>query len=262
MRVLGYGPGGFEVTQNWRMAPLGDACLIVEFGQRVDAAINARVHDFAAHLLAGLQSGALPGIVDVVPAFTTVALHYRPEAFASEHSSESPYETLRQRIEALLTQGIPRQQGTQRTVEIPVCYGGAHGPDLEEVAHVCGITPQQLIDRHIASAHRVYMLGFVPGLAYIGGLDTRLAVPRRSTPRTQVPAGSVAIARDQTCIYPLASPGGWNLIGRTPLRLFDADQSSPCLLQPGDAVRFVPISAEALDEALDEAFDKAGGGHP
>ncbi|MBS0466942.1 MAG: 5-oxoprolinase subunit PxpB [Proteobacteria bacterium] len=226
-----------SMAANWTIAPVGDRCLIVEFGQSIAPAINETVRNFAAQML----DAPVPGIVDVVPAFTTVALHYRPECFT--------YEVLRQRIENLLACGIRQRQGQTRTVEIPVCYGGEYGIDLNEVAAACGMTPTQVIEHHLASAHQVYMLGFVPGLAYIGGLDAKLTVPRRSTPRTSVPAGSIAIASDQTCIYPLESPGGWNLIGRTRLRLFDASLESPCLLQPGDRVRFVPISPEAFGGA-------------
>ena len=135
------------------------------------------------------------------------------------------------------------QRATVRVVEVPVCYGGDFGPDLAEVAVACDLTPDDVIARHAPSPHVVHMLGFAPGFPYMGGLDARLTVPRRATPRTAVPAGSVAIARDQSAIYPFEAPGGWNLIGRTPLRLFRPTTQPPCLLEPGDEVRFVPISS-------------------
>ena len=228
---------------SWRIAPVGDRSLVVEFGQTVEPAINATVRNFARELL----DEPIAGIVDVVPAFTTVAVHYRPEFFID--GSGSPYDVLRRRLDALLARGIRHHDEDARTVDIPVCYGGEFGPDLEEVAAACGLRAEEVIERHIASQHVVYMLGFAPGFPYIGGLDPSLAVPRRGTPRTRIPAGSVAIASDQTSIYSLETPGGWNLIGRTPLKLFDATAESPCLLRPGDRIRFVPASADIFGNA-------------
>ena len=225
----------------WRIAPLGDRCLVVEFGHRVDPEIACTVRSFAAHLLGNPPEGVL----DVVPTFTTVAVHYRPQAFTGP---ELPHVELRRQLEALLAHGVAGERVTARVVEVPVCYGGEFGPDLDEVAAACRLSPQEVIGLHGASPHVVYMLGFAPGFPYIGGLDERLAVPRRSTPRTAIPAGSVAIARDQSVIYPLETPGGWNLIGRTPLPLFDASAEPPCLLQPGDEVRFVPVSLEQFQD--------------
>lgn len=225
----------------WRIEPLGDRCLIVEFGTRVDPEIGRTVRAFAARLL----DEPLDGVLDVVPAFTTVALHYRPEAFAG---AELPHVQLRRRLEAMLARGVVTQSVAARVVEVPVCYGGEFGPDLDAVAAACALTPDEVIRLHGASPHVVYMLGFAPGFPYIGGLDAQLAVPRRATPRTAIPAGSVAIARDQSVVYPLQTPGGWNVIGRTPLRLFDPDSEPPCLLQPGDDVRFVPVSPERFGE--------------
>jgi inhibitor of KinA len=221
----------------WHIAPLGDRALVIEFGQRVDRDISARARAFAEQLL----RVSLPGVTDVVPAFTTVALHYRPESFAG---GEGPYQQLRKQVEAILARGIASERTATRLVDVPVCYGGEFGADLEEVARVCKLTPDEVIALHAASPHVVYMLGFAPGFPYLGGLDPRLGVPRRATPRTTVPLGSVAIARDQSVIYPVETPGGWNLIGRTPLRLFRPESEPPCLLQPGDEVRFVPISLE------------------
>jgi inhibitor of KinA len=225
----------------WQIRPLGDRCLIVEFGQRVAPEINAAARAFAEHLLAH----SIPGVVDVVPAFTTVAIHYRPEAFAG---AASPYRHLSDRVESMLAAGVGGTPAAGRLVEVPVCYGGDFGADLPEVAAACGMTTEEAIALHGLSPHVVYMLGFSPGFPYLGGLDPRLALPRRTTPRTRVPVGSVAIAREQTAIYSVEMPGGWNLIGRTPLRLFDVEADPPCLLQPGDRVRFVSISSQQFDE--------------
>ena len=224
----------------WRIEAIGDCCLIVEFGQRIDPEINQTALAFADFLLAH----PIAGVTDVVPAFTTVALHYRPEAFADALSGELPFRKLCRQVESILAQDIASAQRATRVVEVPICYGGEFGPDLPEIAAACALTVEQVIALHCASPHVVYMLGFAPGFPYIGGLDQRLAMPRRSTPRESVPAGSVAIARDQTAIYSIATPGGWNLVGRTPLKLFDPLADPPCLLQPGDELRFVPITPQ------------------
>jgi KipI family sensor histidine kinase inhibitor len=147
----------------------------------------------------------------------------------------------------LLLKGVERAAGARadvslRTVEVPVCYELAFAPDLEEVARRTGLDPAQVVELHATTPHRVLMIGFAPGHPYIGGLDPRLAVPRRASPRQRVEAGSVAIANAQTSIYPFATPGGWNVIGRTPLALFDPMREPASLLEPGDAVAFVPIS--------------------
>ncbi len=231
----------------WKIEPMGDRCLMVEFGQRVDPQINRTVHAFAGQLLAE----PIDGVTDVVPAFTTVAVHYRPEALAEPGGRELPHRRLTRILEAMLARGVASRSGEQRTVEIPVCYGGEFGPDLDEVAARCALAPEQVIELHCASAHVVYMLGFAPGFPYMGGLDPKLAMPRRSTPRVRIPAGTIAIAREQSAVYTFETPGGWNLIGRTPLALFTPRSDPPTLLQPGDRVRFVPISREAFDAAVE-----------
>jgi KipI family sensor histidine kinase inhibitor len=154
----------------------------------------------------------------------------------------------------VLTAGVEASEEAGRVVRVPVCYGGEHGPDLEEVAIACGLTTDQVVLAHVASDHVVFMLGFSPGFPYIGGLDPALSMPRRATPRTSIPAGTVAIARDQTAIYTFETPGGWNLIGRTPMKLFDPLAEPPCRLQAGDQIRFVPMPPDEF-----EAYDRSGG---
>jgi inhibitor of KinA len=227
---------------DWCLQPMGDRSLIIAFEPRIDPEINERVRAVADYLVAH----PIDGLVDVVPAFTTVALHYRPKALTDD-SAQSPYRRFCAAVEEVLARDIPRSANRRRVVDVSVCYGGSLGPDLDEVAAACCLTPQQVIELHAASPHRVYMLGFAPGFPYLGGLDVRLQVPRRATPRTKVPAGSVAIARDQSSIYSLETPGGWNVIGRTPMRLFTPETEPPCLLAAGDEVRFVPITREQYD---------------
>lgn len=226
----------------WRIVALGDRCLVVEFEHRVDAAINRKARALATALL----GRPLPGVVDVVPAFCTVAVFYRPEQFLPR---PSPFQQLRLQIESVLAGGLEALPEQAREVRVPVCYGGEHGPDLEEVAAACGMTPDEVVRTHVASDHVVFMLGFSPGFPYIGGLDPNLSVPRRATPRTRIPAGTVAIARDQTAIYSFETPGGWNLIGRTPMKLFDPLADPPCRLQAGDRIRFVPIAPDEFGSA-------------
>ena len=219
------------------IAPLGDRALRVDFGQRIDPGLNARVHGLAARI----RRAELPGVTDLVPAYASLAVHYRPEAWEGQEGS--PYDALVDALAPLLLDQAEPTMEPARTIEIPVRYGGAHGPDLEEVAHQAGLSPADFAGRHAAGRYRVYMLGFTPGFAYLGGLDPALAAPRRSMPRTQVPAGSVGIAGEQTGIYPCDSPGGWQLIGRTDATLFDPGREEPCLFRPGDRVRFVAVGA-------------------
>jgi inhibitor of KinA len=218
---------------------MGDRCLMVEFGERVDPKINLAVRSFADQLLAQ----PIPGVLDIVPAFTSVAVHYRPDAIPGAAADGAPYRRLQRLLESVLAHDDAHGAGEQRLIDVPVCYGGEFGPDLADIAAACNLSEQQVIDLHTAGSHLVYMLGFAPGSPYIGGLDPRLALPRRSTPRTKVAAGTVAIAREQSAIYSIEMPGGWNLLGRTPLQLFSLRSDPPCLLRPGDRIRFVPISA-------------------
>lgn len=206
--------GESGMNEGVRVRPSGDQCLI---------------------------SAALPGVTDIVPSFTCVGLHYGAEAVPMQ-GNEAPLAALSRAVEALLATPWEASEETPRVVEIPVCYGGEFGPDFDEVAQTCGLAHQELIRLHTGTTGHVFMLGFVPGHPYIGLWDERLALPRRSTPRTRVPAGTVAIANRQSIVYPFDSPGGWNLIGRTPCVMFDPKRASPCLLSPGDGVRFVAIS--------------------
>lgn len=237
----------------WRIAPQGDRCLMVEFGQKVDRETNLRARALAQYL----DDHPLPGVLDVVPAFTTVAIHYRPEAFVEPAGNGLPYDRLAERVEQVLQAGVERKAPAQRRVEIPVCYGGDFGPDLEEIARARKVTPDELIAIHSQSPHEVYMLGFAPGFPYIAGLDERLAMPRRATPRLKIPLGTIAIAGGQSVVYTLETPGGWNLIGRTPLRVFTPETDPPCLLRAGDAVHFVPITLAQYQAQHDAAARRA-----
>jgi inhibitor of KinA len=223
-----------------RFFPMGDQALIVEFGDRIDPALSAQIAAVALRL----RETRPIGVLDIVPAYSTLALHYDPAAVGA---GMPPYEALAETIGTWLKTLSVETPLAGRVIEIPVCYGGAFGEDLEALARSRGLSADEVIAIHSGSDYHVHMLGFVPGFAYLGGLDARLAMPRRDTPRPRVPAGSVAIAGEQTAVYPLDTPGGWQIIGRTPLQLFQPDALPPSLLNAGDTVRFVQISAQEFE---------------
>ena len=225
---------------NSRLIPMGDRALVIEFGDRLDPELSARIAAAAQHL----RASPPPGVLDIVPAYTTLALHYDPAVIGA---GTTPYEALIEQVEAWLHAQADAKLSPGRLVEIPVCYGSGVGEDLEELARQHGLTPEEVVSIHASTDYRVYLLGFVPGFAYLGDVDPRIATRRRDTPRPHVPAGSVAIGGDQTGVYPLETPGGWHLIGRTPVRMFTPESEPPCLLAAGDTVRFVPISRAELD---------------
>ena len=222
---------------HFRIVPAGDSALIVEFEERIDPAINAR----AIALADSLQAAAIAGVRDVVPTYRSVAVFFDP--------LRTNYDTLLERIERDAGRPAPDAARQAEPLRIPVCYGGDLGPDLGAVAAFGGISADEVIALHASATYRVFMLGFVPGFAYMGIVDARIAAPRHSTPRVRVPAGSVGIAGVQTGIYPAETPGGWQLIGRTPIKPFDANRAQPFLMKAGDAVRFY-----AIDRAEYERF--------
>jgi KipI family sensor histidine kinase inhibitor len=196
------------------------------------------VNAFVQRLAHAVHARAEPELRDVVPALGGLALHFHP-TFAGDLVQA----TLGV-VERALDDGLPPAAKVGREVEVPVCYDEAFAPDLAEVSRRLKLEPEEVVRRHAAGEYRVLMIGFAPGHAYIGGLDASLSLSRRAAPRPEVPAGSVAIANEQTVIYPFAISGGWNVIGRTPLVVFDAKRDPPSLFAAGDRVRFRPISAE------------------
>jgi inhibitor of KinA len=215
-----------------RLLLAGDSALVVEFGDEISQEVNRKVHALAD----ALGKNALSGLGELVPTYRSLLLHYDPRRLSCDEVVAFVSEVLQECEE----QPSPKA----RVVEIPVVYGGEFGPDIEFVAEHNGLSIEEVIRLHAGAAYTVYMLGFTPGFAYLGGMPEAIATPRLETPRTLVPAGSVGIAGAQTGIYPIATPGGWRLIGRTPLELFDPEGDPPTLLRAGDKVRFVPISEE------------------
>jgi inhibitor of KinA len=229
-------------------APLGDHAVMITLGDAINEATHRRVRAVSARLAAQPPAG----VVDVVPAFASVAVHYDLAAMRIDDAGASPYRRIVESLGSLLADVTDDALPPPRVVDIPVCYGGEFGPDLETVAAQHGLGVDDVVRIHSSGDYLVYMVGFMPGFAYLGGLDERIATPRRSSPRTAVPAGTVGIGGQQTGVYPLVSPGGWNLIGRTPLRIFDIACPEPTLLATGDHVRFLPISlAEFHEQSAD-----------
>ena len=222
-----------------QIEPLGEDILLLRFGAGIDRDTNARVHA-AAELLRRVE---MPGLIDLIPAYATLALHYDAPFWAGR-DGEPPWRHLAGTLEAVFATPPRLAADEGRLVEIPVCYGGESGPDLAAVAAHAALDADSVIARHVGRDYRVAMLGFAAGFPYLLGLDPGLQMPRRAQPRLRVPAGSVAIGGAQTGIYPAQLPGGWHLIGRTPLRLFDPARAQPSLLLPGDRVRFRAIEAD------------------
>ncbi len=221
-----------------RILAQGEGGIVVELGDAIDDAVNARVHALAAAIRARPGGDGL----EVVPSYRSLLILHDPV--------RTPRAGLVRRVRALAERlGETPVVDPHRVVRLPVCYGGGHGPDLDDVAALAGLSAEAVVALHAAPVYRVHLLGFTPGFPYLGGLDPKLTVPRLEVPRSRIPAGSVAIGGGQTGVYPIESPGGWRLVGRTPLKLFDPLRLRPFLLAAGDGLRFVPIPPESFEEA-------------
>ncbi len=225
----------------FRLAPLGDSAITVEFGDEIDPQTNARAVAFAKTVV----DQGWPGIFDVVPTYRSVTIYYDALYWKSA--------VLADRLNTLPRPVLSETELQGTLHEIPVLYGSEWGPDLEDVAAFARLPPAQAVTLHASIRYRVYMLGFSPGFPYLGSVPERLAMPRLATPRVKVPEGSVGIADRQTGIYPTTTPGGWRLIGRTPIRLYHKTRESPFLLKPGDLVQFKPIDRAEFDRLNHEA---------
>lgn len=221
-----------------RIEACGDSCMVVVFDQA-----NLQQANRAAHALARRISAAdFPGIRDVVPSMVAVSIHYNLLTLDTCGASRNPWNELSQQIQSELRKPMTRHEFSRRKITLPVCYNREYGEDLENAARECGISVDELVTIHSRSTVTVMMLGFAPGHPYLGVFDDRLNISRRTTPRSSVPKGSVALANQLTVIYPTDSPSGWNVIGRTPLSMFDSRRCRPCLLKAGDQVCFKPIT--------------------
>lgn len=233
-----------------RLHPLGDSAWIVEFGRTIDQPTHARVMGLDRALSQARAQGLWPEIVECVPAYTTLTVHF---------AASGPTDAAMAAAAALLALAGSAASLSQpgRRWRLPVCFDAEFAPDLAELAEAQGLSPEQVVGLMTGTGFRVYMLGFQPGFPYMGGLPAALEQPRRATPRTVVPERSLAVAGRMCAVYPWRSPGGWHLLGRTTLALFDATRSDPAWLHPGDEVRWVAIGRERYDEL--ERAAAAGG---
>jgi KipI family sensor histidine kinase inhibitor len=214
-----------------RVLASGDTVLVLEFGDRIDWRISQRVNAVDQ----ALRRAPPAGVVETVPTFRSLAVHYDPDQIG--------FEALADHLRAM-AEDADESTAQTRLWRIPACYDAEFGPDLAEVGERAGMTPEQVIECHASRSYLVYMMGFLPGFPYMGDVAEPIALPRRETPRTRVPKGSVAVATEMTAVYTLESPGGWHILGRTPVRFFDLDNAQPALLAPGDKVVFEPVSRE------------------
>lgn len=230
--------------------PMGECALIVKFNNKININTHLKIKTLSQYL----DKNPVKGMIEYVPAFVTITIFYNPlevikEAQGYEQlKNKSPYELISSKIEKIVYKLEDGIQDNPRIVEIPVCYGEEFGPDLKFVADYNKISIEEVIDIHSSCENRVYMIGFAPGFPYLAGMSEKIATPRRKTPRVSIPAGSVGIAGSQTGVYPISTPGGWQLIGKTPLNLFRPENEVPSLLQAGDVVKFRAISKEEYYE--------------
>ena len=228
---------------HYEIRPEGDSALLIVFGTEISRDTNRLVSAAARRV----RERGIRGVVDMIPAFVSLLVCYDPRVISCG--------ALRARLETILQAEAETRETAGRVFEIPVCYGGEFGPDLPDIASHAGLTEREVVDIHTSRDYLVYMLGFLPGFCYLGGLDERIHTPRLETPRLKIPAGSVGIGGSQTGIYPLESPGGWRLMGKTPVRTWDPDRDVPILMQAGDSIRFVEITAAEF-RRISEAVEK------
>lgn len=232
---------------NAQIRPLGDSAIVIQLGEGICPTTNEKVKSLANLI----EKKPFVGLTEVVPSYNSLTVYYNPVAvyFSNENKEFiSPYKKVSAFILRLMDELSSGEATEQRLVTIPVAYGGEFGPDLEDVAEINGLSVEEVIGIHSGNEYLVYMIGFAPGFPFMGGMDERIATPRKESPRLAITPGSVGIAGKQTGIYPLETPGGWQIIGRTPLDLFLPELTPPTLLQSGDRIRFVPISHEEYKE--------------
>jgi inhibitor of KinA len=231
-------------TVSYQLFGLGDTALVVDFGNRIDEDLNRRVLRYAT----ALKEAAIPGTIEIVPAYSSITLYYDPLTISkSVPTGTSIQAWVKEKLTQALVLNLAVPTAEERQIRIPVCYAEEYAPDLAALAARKNLSPDDVIRIHSSQNYRVYMLGFLPGFTYMGKVEESIAIPRKTQP-VPVQAGSVGIAGRQTGIYPLASPGGWYIIGRTPLRLFDPSRENPVLLAPGDHVQFFTISKDEFTD--------------
>lgn len=222
--------------QKVKILTAGDSSLLIQFDSIIDPAVNARI----AATVQLMREQQIEGVVDIIPAFCSLLINYDPRVIS--------YDEMKTRMEKILSVEVAAGERRKKIYEIPVCYGGEYGPDLNTIAEHAGLTPAEVIDIHTSADYLIYMLGFLPGFTYLGGLDERIHTPRLANPRVRIPAGSVGIGGSQTGIYPMDSPGGWQLMGMTPVKTYDPNREIPILVEAGDYIRFVAVDEQEYEK--------------
>jgi inhibitor of KinA len=228
---------------SYRIYPCGDHAVTIELGDKIDASVNQKI----IALFKFLKEQKFTGVKDIIPAYHTLTLVYDLASLKKNNSGNSVYEKMSQHLKNAFDK-ISITGTTPGSTRIPVCYDLSLGPDISSLAELHQLSIDEVIKLHTAKTYRVYMIGFLPGFAYMGTVDEKINTPRKAQPRTLVPAGSVGIAGEQTGIYPFDSPGGWQLIGQTPVPMFDVNKDEPCYLQPGDEVQFYPVTIAEFEK--------------
>ncbi|MFI5134895.1 MAG: 5-oxoprolinase subunit PxpB [Chitinophagales bacterium] len=239
------------MQREYQLLPLGDRAIIVDFGNIIDEEINSRVIELFNWWETESPSEKeehFSYVKDLIPAYSSLTIVYDAAIIRKEHHASLAFKFMKEKVEHSMENVGTKKSGPARLVKIPVCYDLSLAPDLVEMAELKRISMEEIVYRHHTKKYRVYMIGFLPGFAYMGKVDEQIAMPRKINPRVLVPSGSVGIAGIQTGIYPLDSPGGWNIIGQTPAKLFDANDDDPVLLRADDKVEFTPVSLEQFNE--------------
>ncbi|MDC7286865.1 5-oxoprolinase subunit PxpB [Blautia schinkii] len=229
--------------QNIRILTAGDSSILVEFGKEISPEINRKI----TATVQLMREQHIEGVVDVIPAFCSLLINYDPRVVS--------YDEIRERMQNLVKVDASVSEERRRIFEIPVCYGGEYGPDIANIAEHAGLSEEEVIKIHSSRDYLIYMLGFLPGFCYLGGLDERIHTPRLANPRIKINAGSVGIGGSQTGIYPLDSPGGWQLMGMTPVKTYDPGREVPILVEAGDYIRFKPIDEDEF-KRIKELVDR------
>lgn len=226
--------------QDIKLKIVGDSAVLLQFEEKIEPQINAAI----SSIVTMIKEQQVEGVIDMIPAFCSLLINYDSRIIS--------YEEISKRLLAIMEMDIATESAAKVVYEIPVCYGGEYGPDMQNVMDNANLSEEEVIRIHTSEDYLIYMLGFLPGFTYLGGLDERIHTPRLANPRVSIPAGSVGIGGAQTGIYPLDSPGGWQLIGKTPIKTYDPMSEPPILFEAGQYIRFVSVSSERYEEILAE----------